>query len=583
MDDNDKIFQCTDCKKSYKRKSDLKRHIRSKREKVVCPVCDHHFNRKDNFNTHFRRFHGLDANPQTGGNYQPDLPPKTSTARQTASPLESRKKEATTSQETSEDADHEIAQAINGSVTTIKIKPQDSEKFDLLMFYSNIKEKIRDFIVSHSPDRKGLKWYLVTRLEFKREREGQLEKAIPHFRSLTYRHFTLDVFSNHFLNEAFQKMFESEEEFIMKGSDWIFVKVIHLELCYAIYSPLKGGNYIQEPKELRASKSLVNVRNKDNKCFLYSVIAKLYPAKHNPSRVCHYMHHIHKINMNGIQYPVRLPQISKFENQNDISINVFGHEDKEIFPLRIIKSKRKSHVDLLYLKNNRDTFHYCLIKNLNRFLYRTEGGKGGHAHYYCPYCLHRFIEKRNLNKHIDFCMSLGEQKIEMPIPGENDVLKFNEVSKQLCVPFIIYADFETFVTTIHTCDLDPNSSHTTNLSSFEPCGYAYHIVSTDKRYSKPSVVYRGDNIVETFLSSLLEEEERILDILHRIEPMNIENEEEKLFDAATHCHLCDSKFENKFDKVRNHDHITGEFFGAAHNNCNLLFKQVEFIPVVLHY
>lgn len=53
-------------------------------------------------------------------------------------------------------------------------------------------------------------------------------------------------------------------------------------------------------------------------------------------------------------------------------------------------------------------------------------------------------------------MSLGEQKIEMPIPGENDILKFTEIGKQLLVPFIIYADFETYVKPIYTCDLDPN-------------------------------------------------------------------------------------------------------------------------------
>lgn len=34
-------------------------------------------------------------------------------------------------------------------------------------------------------------------------------------------------------------MFASKEEFIMKGSDWIFSKVIYLEICYAVYSPLK--------------------------------------------------------------------------------------------------------------------------------------------------------------------------------------------------------------------------------------------------------------------------------------------------------------------------------------------------------
>jgi hypothetical protein len=81
---------------------------------------------------------------------------------------------------------------------------------------------------------------------------------------------------------------------------------------------------------------------------------------------------------------------------------------------------------------------------------------------------------------------------------------------------------------------------------------------------------------------LLEEEERILNLLHRIEPMQISSIIDDLFHRATHYHLCGLKFEKKHDKVRNHDHITGEFFGAAHRNCNLQFKQVEFIPVILH-
>lgn len=64
--------------------------------------------------------------------------------------------------------------------------------------------------------------------------------------------------------------------------------------------------------------------------------------------------------------------------------------------------------------------------------------------------------------------------------------------------------------------------------------------------------------------------------------MQIDSIIESEFHTASHCHLCGLKFEKKHDKVRNHDHITGKFFGAAHLNCNLHFKQVEFIPVILH-
>ena len=159
----------------------------------------------------------------------------------------------------------------------------------MLVFYSNVKNKVQDILVSSTPRRKGIKWYLMTRVEFSREKEGVLETSKPHFRSITYAHLSAEEFSLHNLNEAFQKMFASKEEFIMKGSDWILSKVLYLEVCFANYLPLKGGNYIAEPSALRRSKSLINVKNRDQKCFLYSILAKLYPARHNPSRVSNYL------------------------------------------------------------------------------------------------------------------------------------------------------------------------------------------------------------------------------------------------------------------------------------------------------
>lgn len=180
MDRIDKLFHCTDCKKSYKRKSDLNRHYRSKREKIVCPICDHHFNRKDNFKTHYRRFHKAAPSIQVGGNNQPPLSTKTKEQQSSFQSEKRAEDEAETGEELQEkepeDNEHEVTQAINDQVTSIKIKPRDVEKFDVLVFYSNIKDKIKEFIISHSPVRKGLKWYLVTRVEFTREKEGKVKR-----------------------------------------------------------------------------------------------------------------------------------------------------------------------------------------------------------------------------------------------------------------------------------------------------------------------------------------------------------------------------------------------------------------------
>lgn len=68
-----------------------------------------------------------------------------------------------------------------------------------------------------------MKWYLVTRAEFSRERDGEVEGAIQHFRSSAYRHLSSDEFNMHFLNEALQKLFVSKEKFIMKKFQLMYI------------------------------------------------------------------------------------------------------------------------------------------------------------------------------------------------------------------------------------------------------------------------------------------------------------------------------------------------------------------------
>ena len=104
-----------------------------------------------------------------------------------------------------------------------------------------------------------------------------------------------------------------------------------------------------------------------------------------------------------------------------------------------------------------------------------------------------------------------------------------------------------------------------------PCGFAYYIVSTDKAFYKPPIVYRGNDVVETFLNLLLQEETNIMCLLRKIEPMHLNLAIEEEFKRATHCSICGLVFKDKFEKVRNHDHITGDFLGIAHRNCNLQY------------
>ena len=64
--------------------------------------------------------------------------------------------------------------------------------------------------------------------------------------------------------------------------------------------------------------------------------------------------------------------------------------------------------------------------------------------------------------------------------------------------------------------------------------------------------------------------------------LNLLEEEQKQFEEATQCYLCHNDFKIKDIKVRDHDHLTGAYRGAAHNSCNLLLRRQYKIPVFFH-
>ena len=124
--------------------------------------------------------------------------------------------------------------------------------------------------------------------------------------------------------EARRRLRECIEEFVREGSGWIFDRIIRLEMSVVGFNPLAGSGWIDLPEKLKRKHAIINIKNTDNRCFLYSVLAHIYPEKRNPARCAHYVDKIDRLNVDGIRFPVELHQIPKFERMNNISVNVLG-------------------------------------------------------------------------------------------------------------------------------------------------------------------------------------------------------------------------------------------------------------------
>ena len=75
------------------------------------------------------------------------------------------------------------------------------------------------------------------------------------------------------------------------------------------------------------------------------------------------------LNMKGIEYPVSLKDLNKFEKQNPtISITVLGYGKKSVYPPRNSDCTDRDHNIILMLIEEGKVKHYCLVKSLSRLL-----------------------------------------------------------------------------------------------------------------------------------------------------------------------------------------------------------------------
>ena len=147
--------------------------------------------------------------------------------------------------------------------------------------------------------------------------------------------------------------------------------------------------------------------------------------------------------MEGIEYPVSLKDLNKFEKQNPtISITALGYERKSVYPLRSSDCVDRENKIILVLIQEGGEKHYCLVKSLNRLLASLVSNHNG-KHYFCLRCLNPFWCQESLNRHQEYCNEYQAVKIELPEKGT--MLKYKNYYKSEEVPFIVYADFESYI------------------------------------------------------------------------------------------------------------------------------------------
>ncbi|XP_055308053.1 uncharacterized protein LOC129572153 [Sitodiplosis mosellana] len=294
---------------------------------------------------------------------------------------------------------------------------------------------------------------------------------------------------------------------------------------------------------------------------------------------------------------MKLNQIDKFEKLNPtISVNIYMYEvkgdDKFIRPIRVTKNVKLNHVHLLLItkairpkKPNQDQnlqiqSHYCWIKHLSR-LVTAQVTKHKCRHYFCDRCLDFFQTSEKLKKHIDQCMRQNEFAIEMPAEDKN-IIQFKNWQNQLECPFIIYADVEALLKVPDVPVFKGKKREIAAYQEHEVYSVGYYFKCSFDESKSFYASKRGPDCIDWFVDQMKTAAEFAAQHLNNIIPLNMTAEQEQRFQNTHICHICEKQFDSDSIKVRDHSHLTGEFRGAAHQDCNLNYVENRAIPVVFH-
>ena len=87
-------------------------------------------------------------------------------------------------------------------------------------------------------------------------------------------------------------------------------------------------------------------------------------------------------------------------------------------------------------------------------------------------------------------------------------------------------------------------------------------------------IYRGEDSINKFMKQMLlvvQYRQEIISTNFK-KPLNMTYEEEQMFKTAVECHICGQHYKETDIRVRDHCHITGQYRGLAHQDCDLKLR-----------
>ena len=175
--------------------------------------------------------------------------------------------------------------------------------------------------------------------------------------SMHIRDHTMTVISQHdfemYYQEFTHRMNNRMNSYQTHGSGQVLINIPYVQIEQYTFNALRGGQFIETPKNLALKHAIVNVdTGLNNDCLQYAILAGLKYDKVNRGnrrKTSTYQKFLSELDVEGITKPASLKDVKKVEDKNSLCISVYeANSDGDITPLYVSK-KNGTQVQLLLL------------------------------------------------------------------------------------------------------------------------------------------------------------------------------------------------------------------------------------------
>ena len=170
------------------------------------------------------------------------------------------------------------------------------------------------------------------------------------------------------LNKSFEKTLSLLYIWINESTGRSIYEIQGLYIKTSNYEPLSSSSYIPLPKILNNSmKGLINLKNKDHKCFLWCHVRLFNPQNENAERISKEDKKIAaKLNYSIIDFPLDINDYELIEDRFEMNVYIFGY-DNNVYP-SYVSNKYYDQVLTLLLKTQDAKSHYVFIKDFSKLM-----------------------------------------------------------------------------------------------------------------------------------------------------------------------------------------------------------------------